>query len=44
VEESSDDDEDGSFKLDSGSESDDESSDESMPDLELISNNEVGIQ
>jgi hypothetical protein len=39
VEESSDDDEDGSFKLDSGSESGEDSSEES--DLELIANDEV---
>ena len=44
VEESSDDDEDGSFKSDSGSESDDDSGDQSTPDLELISNDEVGIR
>ena len=43
VEESSDD-EDRSFKSDSGSESDDDSGDQSTPDLELISNEEVGIQ
>ena len=39
VEESSDDDEDGSFKSDSGSESGEDSSEES--DLELIANDEV---
>jgi hypothetical protein len=42
VEESSDDDEDGSFKSDSGSESGEDSSEE--PDLELIANDEVRIQ
>jgi hypothetical protein len=41
VEESSDDSEDGSFKSDSGPESDSDSSDESAPDLKLISNDEV---
>ena len=41
VEESSDDDEDGSFKSDSGDESSDDSGDESTPDLELISHDEV---
>jgi hypothetical protein len=44
VEESSDDNEDGSFKLDSGSESDSDSGDESTPDLKLISNDEVRAQ
>ena len=44
VEESSDDNEDGSFKSDSGSESDSDSSDESTPDLKLISNDEVRAQ
>jgi hypothetical protein len=42
VEESLDDDEDGSFKSDSGSESGEDSSEE--PDLELIANDEVRIQ
>lgn len=41
VEESSDDDEDGSFKSDSGDKSGEDSSDESMFDAELISNTEV---
>jgi len=44
VEESSDDNEDGSFKLDSGSESDSDSGDESAPNLKLISNDEVRAQ
>jgi len=44
VEESSDDDQDGSFRSDSGSESDNDSSDKSTPDLELISNDEVRVQ
>ena len=41
VEESSDDDKDGSFKLDSGDKSSDNSGDKSMPDLEPISHDEV---
>jgi len=44
VEESSDDNEDGSFKSDSGSESDSDSSDKSTPNLKLISNDEVRAQ
>jgi len=44
VEESSDDDQDGSFKLDSGSKSDNDSIDKSTPNLELISNDEVRVQ
>jgi hypothetical protein len=44
VEESLDDNQDGSFKSDSGSESDTDSSDKSMPNLELISNDEVRVQ
>ena len=44
VEETSDDNEDDSFKSDSGSESDSDSSDNSAPDLKLISNDEVRAQ
>ena len=44
VEESSDDNEDGSLKSDLGSESDSDSGDESMPDLKMISNDKVPAQ